>query len=76
MPGETHLPEVYQFLANHDVLTKEQFGFRPGQSAKDQLLLTYDNIMKNLDPGHVTDLILFDDLCLWARRLYGTRDPP
>ena len=52
--------EVYQFLADHDVLAKEQFGFRPGRSTEDQLLLTYDDITKNLDVGHVTDLILFD----------------
>ena len=32
--------EVYLFLAENDILSEEQFGFRPGRSAEDQLLLT------------------------------------
>ena len=52
--------EVYLFLAENDILSEEQFGFRPGWSAEDQLLLTYDDIINNLDNGYITDLILFD----------------
>ena len=31
--------EVHQFLEDHDILADEQFGFRPGRSTDDQLLM-------------------------------------
>ena len=52
--------EIHQFLEANEVLSDEQFGFRPGRSTDDQLLLTYNDITKSLDGGLVSDLILFD----------------
>ena len=52
--------EIHQFLEANEVLSDEQFGFRPGRSTDDQLLLTYNDVTKSLDGGLVSDLILFD----------------
>ena len=42
------------------MLTEEQFGFRPGRSTEDQLLLTYNFISLHWDSGQIVDLILYD----------------
>ena len=52
--------EVHQYLSENDILSTEQFGFRPGRSTEDQLLLTYNDITANLNDGCASDLILFD----------------
>lgn len=52
--------ELYNFLTEHDLLLDEQFGFRPGRSTDEQLLLTYNDIYLWLDEGHLVDLVLFD----------------
>ena len=52
--------ELHKFLSENFILTEEQFGFRPGRSTDDQLLLTYNFISLHWDSGHIVDLILFD----------------
>ena len=52
--------ELHNFLSENSILTDEQFGFRPGRSTEDQLLLTYDFISRLWDDGHIVDLILYD----------------
>ena len=52
--------ELHAFLADNQILTEEQFGFRPGRSTEDQLLLTYDEISASVDSGFPVDLIMFD----------------
>ena len=51
---------VYDYATNNNILCNEQFGFRPGRSTQDQLLLTYNDISYALDHGKNVDLILFD----------------
>ena len=51
---------IYDYLETNLQLSPHQFGFRPGRSTQEQLLLTYDFVSKQLDDGGVTDLILFD----------------
>ena len=41
-------------------MCNDQFGFRPGRSTEDQLLLTYNDISYAIDQGNIVDLILFD----------------
>ena len=52
--------ELNSFLQVNHILSEHQFGFRPGRSTEDQLLLTYNDISKGLDAGHLVDLVLFD----------------
>ena len=52
--------QLYNYLEVNSLLSPHQFGFRPGRSTMDQLLLVYDSISKWRDEGSVTDLILFD----------------
>ena len=52
--------ELYAFFIANQILSDEQFGFRPGRSTEDQLLLTYDEVTVALDLGHPVDLVLFD----------------
>lgn len=51
---------IYDYIDTHNILTKDQFGFRRGHSTEDQLVLTYDKITHWLDKGYNVDLILFD----------------
>ena len=51
---------LYSFLTHNDLLTNDQFGFRPGRSTEDQLLLTYNDVSTWLDEGSLVDLVLFD----------------
>ena len=52
--------ELHNFLSENSILTEEQFGFRPGRSTDDQLLLTYNYISQHWDNGHIVDLVLCD----------------
>ena len=52
--------ELYAHFSNNNVLSDEQFGFRPDRSTEDQLLLAYNEITTDLDSGHPVDLIMFD----------------
>ena len=43
-----------EYLEANSILSRNQFGFRPGRSTMEQLLLVYDNV------AEVIDVILFD----------------
>ena len=47
-------------METNSILNDDQFGFRPGRSVEDQLLLTYNAVSKWMDTGNVVDIILFD----------------
>ena len=47
-------------LQRHNILYKEQHGFRSGRSCETQLLNTIDYLAKNLDDRKQTDVILLD----------------
>ena len=46
-------------MDTNEFFTNDQFGFRPGRSTEDQLLLTYNDVFKWLDQGLTVDLTLF-----------------
>ena len=48
------------FFDRFSIISPRQFGFRPGISVCDQLLLIYDFISKKFDQGSLVELILFD----------------
>ena len=52
--------QLYEFLESCDVLSPAQFGFRPGRSVADQLLLTYDYVTRCWDAGEEVDVVFFD----------------
>ena len=52
--------ELHTFFTENNILSDHQFGFRPGMSTEDQLLITYDYISSGIDKGKTIDLILFD----------------
>ena len=52
--------EIMKYLEQHEVIGDCQFGFRPGFSAVEQLVLVYDRITAWYDQGNVVNLILFD----------------
>lgn len=51
---------VYEYADSHMLFSNDQFGFRPGCSPNDQLILVYNDITLWLDQGYIVDLILFD----------------
>lgn len=51
---------IYEYATSNNLLCNDQFGFRPGRSTEDQLLLTYNAITNALNQGDNVDLILFD----------------
>ena len=51
---------LYEYLELNGILSNHQFGFRPGRSVMEQLLLVYDDISTNVDAGRTVDLVLFD----------------
>lgn len=51
---------LYGYLTENNLLRDEQFGFRPGRSTEDQLILTYHDVSIWLDRGNLVDLVLFD----------------
>ena len=42
---------IHDYLQQNDLLSAQQFGFRRGHSAEDQLLLTYSKIVAEVDDG-------------------------
>ena len=48
------------YLESNNLLSEHQFGFRSQRSTVDQLILTYDDITKEVDHGQMVDLIFFD----------------
>ena len=51
---------LYRYLEDNLLLSDSQFGFRPGRSTSDQLLLTYSDVSSWFNDGLVVDLIFFD----------------
>ena len=51
---------IYEHADSNHLFNNDQFGFRPGRSPEDQLILTYNDITLWLDKGFNVDLILFD----------------
>ena len=49
-----------KFFDEHNIISQYQFGFRPGRSTTEQLLLTYNDITSWFCDGECVDLILFD----------------
>ena len=52
--------KLMKFLDDNCILSVEQYGFRPGRSVEDQLLVTYSEVSKWIDCGHCVDVVLFD----------------
>ena len=77
--------ELYKYLDDGGVLLDDQFGFRPGRSTEDQLLLMYDDVTRWVDSGSVVVAVLFDfskafdvvSHCVLLEKLssLGVRDP-
>ena len=51
---------IHQYLDDNNILSSAQFGFRPGRSVQEQLILTYDYVTSEYDLGRVVELVLFD----------------
>ena len=51
---------LYNYLEQHDILTKHQSGFRPKDSTVNQLLEIYHVIIENLDKGKDIKFIFCD----------------
>ena len=51
---------IRHHLENNNLLSNAQFGFRPGRSVLDQLIISYNYITEQYDLGNVVDLVLFD----------------
>ena len=49
-----------QHLEHNNILYSKQHGFRKNHSCKTQLLLTVEDLAKNLDEGSEVDLQIFD----------------
>ena len=47
-------------LENHKILTDMQHGFRKKRSCESQLILTIDDLARNMDNKHQTDAVLLD----------------
>ena len=52
--------QIYTFLANRNILTSKQFGFRERLSATTALTHFTDNIMKNMVNGQITGAAFLD----------------
>ena len=51
---------IHEYLESNAILSDHQFGFRPGRSVVEQLLLVYNDVSSNTDAGQTVDLVLFD----------------
>ena len=51
---------VMDHFDRHNILCDEQHGFRARRSCETQLVVTLDQIARNMDQGHQTDIILLD----------------
>ena len=49
-----------EHLEENEILSNVQFGFRPGRSVTDQLLLAYDMVTRGYDQGDMVNVILLD----------------
>ena len=51
---------IMQHLEHNNILYSKQYGFRRNHSCETQLLLTIEDLGKNLDEGYEVDLQIFD----------------
>ena len=51
---------IYKHLENNNILCNNQIGFRKSHSCETQLLITVDDLLKNLNLGLQTDVLLLD----------------
>ena len=51
---------ITQYLDSNNIISKQQFGFRAGNSSVDPLILTYNDISFSTDCSKSTDLVLID----------------
>lgn len=49
-----------QYLEENSLLSEHQYGFRSKHSTIDQLILTYDDVTRDVDEGRMVDIIFFD----------------
>ena len=52
--------QLMEYLETNHILSEDQFGLRKGRSVEDQLLLTYEYVLRHLDNSCHVDLILLD----------------
>ncbi|CAB4042417.1 Hypothetical predicted protein, partial [Paramuricea clavata] len=52
--------QVYEYLQEHDLITSEQFGFRPKLSTSIALTQLTEEILHNLDNKLVTGAVFID----------------
>lgn len=74
---------IMDHFDRHQVLCDEQHGFRAKRSCESQLLITIDDIARNMEEGDQTDIILLDfakafdkvphDRLLHKMEFYGVR---
>ena len=51
---------ISKYLISNNHLPDHQFGFRPGYSAEDQLLIFYGEVLKHVDEGRIVDVVFLD----------------
>ena len=51
---------IKEYLQDNGILNARQFGFRSGMCAEDQLLLTYADVVAELDEGWAVDMVFLD----------------
>ena len=51
---------IYNYLQSSSLLSSHQFGFRPGYSTTEQLMLVYEEVSAGVDAGRTVDVVLFD----------------
>ena len=61
--------QVYEYLQEHDLITSEQFGFRPKLSTNIALTQCTEEILHNLDNKLVTGAVFID-----LRKAFDTVD--
>ena len=75
--------QMHKHFDKHHVLTNRNHGFRKGYSCETQLTITVDELCRNIDKGHQTDVAILDfskafdkvphDLLLHKLNCYGIR---
>ena len=56
----TMLQQIENFVQQNNVISKQQFGFRPGKSTEDLLQKLNTKIRSNLKGGYLSILLLLD----------------
>ena len=51
---------IMDFINENGLFSQNQFGFRSGHSAEDQLLLIYSDVVKQVDIGNIVDMLFLD----------------